>query len=314
MERRRPFPSLVIALAALALAVGWRPAGAGNTGNFQVDVSDAAGAPIAGATVTLTDPSTASFRQEAITDARGRAVFAGLPPRAYNFTVTRDGYQGYESNFLSEAGGAGRRKVTLKPPESGAAVAKETRLDAWAVAYNEAVALYRRDANDEALARLDAALKLKADFAPALALQGTILGERGKCEAAIPILEKALAADAGSSAAVAPLVACLDKSGRKDEAESLRRRFSASSASKSDLYNQAVAAINHGDDAAAAPLLEKCLAADPKFAPAVYQSGLVLFRKGDIAGAAAKLESYLALEPAGEFAGDARGLLKAIKP
>ncbi|MBI3450748.1 MAG: carboxypeptidase regulatory-like domain-containing protein [Acidobacteria bacterium] len=313
MVRRRPSRNTMVVLAALALAAGWRPAGAGNTGNFQLDVTDAAGAPIRGAAVTILDPDNPSFRQDAITDAKGRAVVAGLPPRPFNFRVTRDGYQGYESNFVSAAGGVEKKKVTLKALEAVAAAAVETRDQPWVAEYNEAVSLYHSDANDAALARLDAALKLKADFPPAISLKGTLLKDRGRCDEAIPLLRQAYALDAGTTAALGPLAECLDQKGQKEEAEAVRRKLPASAASKSDLYNQAVAAINRGDDGAAAPLIEKCLGLDSKFAPAVYQSGLILFRKGDVAAAAARLENYLALDPKGEFAEEARGLLKAIK-
>ena len=312
-----PIPAAGI--AALLLFVP-RPAEAGNTGSFQVDVADPNGAAIAGARVVVTDPANASFRQEESTDRSGRASLVGLAPRVLNFHVEKGGFQGYESNFIAAAGGTEKRKVTLHPlgggaggPEPASGIT-EKKIDPWAVAFNEAVPLYRANRTEEAMARVEASLKLKPDYAPALALEGTIDADRGKCDEAIPRLKQAHALDPGSRDALGPLILCLEKAGMKEEAASYRKIQAQAGRTVSDLYNEAVTSINSGDDAAAAPLLEQALKQDEKFAPALYQYGLVLFRRGDLAGATARLETYLKLAPTGEFAADARGLLKALRP
>jgi tetratricopeptide (TPR) repeat protein len=312
---------ILAGVASLLLLCVPAPALAGNTGSLQVDVVDPNGAALAGATIVVTDPANASFRQEETTDRSGRASLVGMTPRALNFRVEKEGWQGYESNFMAAAGGTERRKVTLQPlgaqAGGGAGPAGDSadkKTEPWAVAYNEAVPLYHADRNEEAMAKVEASLKLKADYAPALALKGTIDAEHGKCDEAIPLLKQAYVLDPGARGALGPLITCLDKGGLKDEAASYRKLQAQAGRTVSDLYNEAVADINKGDDAAAAPLLEQALKQDERFAPALYQHGLVLFRKGDVAGATSSLETYLKLAPNGEFAADALGLLKALKP
>lgn len=323
MRTRRRLPPL-LAAAAILLA-GWpRPADAGNTGNLQVDVVDPNGAAVAGARVLVTDPQNAAFSQETLSDRRGRAVLAGLTPKALNFRIEKEGYQAYESNFLAHAGDTEKKKVTIYSLDAalagagggaavpGATVGKEVH--PWAIAFNEAVPFYREDKDEEAMSKLDAALKLKPDYAPAMTLKGTIFQEHGRCDEGIPLLKQAYALDPNSRGGLGPLILCLEGAGLKDEAETYRKIQSQVGRPKTDLYNEAVADINKGDDAAAAPLLELVLKQDETFAPAVYQYGLILFRRGDVAGAASKLEAYLKLAPGGEFAADARDLLTALKP
>jgi tetratricopeptide (TPR) repeat protein len=289
-----------------------------------VTVIDPGGAPVQGARLIVSDPTSASFRMEAASDRKGRATLLGLAPRAYNFRVEKEGHQAYESNFEAHAGETTKKEVVLRPLEAGAEVRPgaagapaevvEKQTLPWAVAYNEAVPLYAADRDDEAAAKLDAALAAKADYAPALALKGIILEEHGRCGEAVPFLKEGHALDPNVRSALGPLVRCLDRLGLEDEAAVYRKLQARSGRSKTDLYNDAVVELNEGDDAAAAPLLEQALAQDEAYAPAQYQYGLILFRRGDVAGAVARLETYLRLAPSGEFASDARDLLKALKP
>lgn len=325
-SRRRGRLARALLLAALAASPAGAPAPpafAATTGAIRAIVTDANGAPVEGALLVVTDPTSATFRLETKTDKKGRADLIGLPPRDYRYRVEKAGFQSFESNFTAHAGDTEQAKVTLQAVAADATIEKnaageelvvEKKVDPWAVAFNEAVPLYKEDRDEEALARLDASLQAKPDYAPALLLKGVIEEEHGRCEEAIALLKQAHTIDPGASAALSPLIRCLDRTGRKDEAAGYRKVLAATGRSKTDLYNEAVTAINAGDDAAAAPLLEQALQQDANFAPALYQYGLVLFRRGDTAGALARLEGYLKIAPKGEFAEDARSLLQALKP
>jgi tetratricopeptide (TPR) repeat protein len=306
--------ALAVALVAAATAL---PAAAGNTGGLQLEVTGA-GAAIEGATITITDPSSPSFKIEQKTDRRGRVSIIGLAPKEYRFRVDKEGFQSYESNFFAHAGENESKKVALTASAGGAPPAQgatpEKKAEPWSQSYNEGVALYQEGKDAEALARAEAALQAKPDYAPALTLKGLVLEREGKCEEAVPPLKQGLALNPEAKSSLGPLIRCLDKLGKKDEAATYRKAQAESGKSKTDLYNDAVTAINAGDDAAAGGCLEQALQQDPKFAPAIYQYALILFRRGDSAGAASRLESYLQIAPNGEFAADARDLLKALKP
>lgn len=313
---RGALPVLVIvAVSSLALA--------GNTGNFRLEVVDEEGKPVEGAKVSVTDPANASFRMEATTNAEGRADLLGFVPRAYDFRVQKQGFQIYESNFMTSAGNRTDKKVTLNRLGAGAVVEKgaegearvvEKESDPAAVAYNEAARLYNEGRSGDAMAELEKSLTAKAGYVPALALKGILLGEEGRCEEAVPVLKQAHEADATQATALGSLVRCLDKLGKAEEAAGYKKLLESSSRPASDLYNDAVTSINAGDDAAAEPLLKRAVEQDPAFAPAQYQYGLVLFRRGDLPAAVERLETYLKLAPQGEFSADAKGLVSALKP
>jgi len=286
---------------------------AGNTGILRLDVLDPHGAPVEGARVVLTNPVIGSFKMEAATDKRGRASFLGLPPGELAYRVDKGGYQSYESNFMARAGETTSLKIKLSALGGGAPAEAKQGDAAWVTAHNEAVGLYQKDKQAEALQAAERALAAKADFVPALALKGIILEGQGKCGESMTPLKQACQPGSAPPDALAALIRCLEKTGKKEEAAAYRKMQEATGRSVTDLYNEAVAKINAGDDDAAAPLLEQALRQDQGFALAQYQYGLILFRRGDVPGAIARLETYLKLAPNGEFAADARDFLQALE-
>ncbi len=83
---RRPLLALAMALACLS-QVTW--ALAGTTGGFSGQVTDDAGAPVAGAAVKVVS---ASQTASAATDAQGRFNFLSLAPDTYTVSIQKDGY------------------------------------------------------------------------------------------------------------------------------------------------------------------------------------------------------------------------------
>lgn len=90
-SRLRTVLILVFAVAVAAAAAF----GQSTTGTMSGNVVDSAGAAIAGATVTITDPAKA-FSRTATTNTDGVFVAAQLPPATYVVTVERDGFKRVE--------------------------------------------------------------------------------------------------------------------------------------------------------------------------------------------------------------------------
>ncbi len=113
-----------LALLALAACNGWsHPAVsvAPRQGTVRVAVADAAGAPVAGATVALGAGGTAA------TDASGVATFSGALEGGYLVSVDAQGFEpeALAAQVTFPSGGAARVDVTLKPE---VAVPPELRL------------------------------------------------------------------------------------------------------------------------------------------------------------------------------------------
>src|SRR5437879_13419227 len=82
---------LVVALCCLlALTPSALLAQAASTGTVAGTVTDPSGAAVAGAGVTLVDPSTNDSRKTT-TNETGRYRFANVPPRTYNLTINKNG-------------------------------------------------------------------------------------------------------------------------------------------------------------------------------------------------------------------------------
>jgi hypothetical protein len=86
---------------------------AGTTGGLNGSVADEKGAPIAGATVTVSAPSTT---QTVTTDAKGHFQFLTLPPDTYTISVEKPNYQPISTAGISVFADANQTlSLTLQP-------------------------------------------------------------------------------------------------------------------------------------------------------------------------------------------------------
>src|SRR6266481_5763006 len=87
---------VVLLLVALSCLVALTPsalfAQAASTGTVAGTVTDPSGAAVAGAAVTLVDPSTNDSRKTT-TNETGRYLFANVPPGTYNMTINKTGFR-----------------------------------------------------------------------------------------------------------------------------------------------------------------------------------------------------------------------------
>src|SRR5216110_1579742 len=84
---------LVVAVSCLfALTPSALFAQAASTGTVAGTVTDPSGAGVAGAAVTLVDPSTNDSRKTT-TNETGRYLFANVPPGTYNMTINKTGFR-----------------------------------------------------------------------------------------------------------------------------------------------------------------------------------------------------------------------------
>ncbi len=107
------------AAAVLALLVPVAAAQV-NTGAIEVVALDADGAPVPGATVSVTGTET-GLRRTGVTDAQGLASIAALPPGTYDVRVELGGFAPVEQRGVTVlVGQRVRLKVTLRPQMEGA--------------------------------------------------------------------------------------------------------------------------------------------------------------------------------------------------
>ena len=105
----------IVAAAALFVLIGAPVRAQQQTGSLVLEISDPAGAPIAGAEVSIESERTAT--RLATSDDRGRARFLLLPPGTYIVEVRAEGFTATRREIQVALGGAGIERFTLAKGE-----------------------------------------------------------------------------------------------------------------------------------------------------------------------------------------------------
>src|SRR5262245_17671477 len=97
--------SVVVACTVLVLLASGRPAAAQNTGTVSGTIIDSSGQVVPGATVTLTNESTADARM-LVSNERGDFAFFAVPPGSYTVQVQLTGFKPIDrrNNVLNASG------------------------------------------------------------------------------------------------------------------------------------------------------------------------------------------------------------------
>jgi tetratricopeptide (TPR) repeat protein len=305
-----------IALSILLIAAAATNAFAGAEGRMAGKVIDAATkAPIAGATITVSAVKGAgrSFTQKYTSEKDGSyAIFLLDATIKYDFLIEAPGYQPQTMPAQKLQLGQTTLHDIEMPPVAAAtpAVAKAAAPDPAVVAYNEGAALANEGKVDEAIAKIEEAMKLRADLPAGPGALAHLYLRSKNYPKAIENATKALTIDADDMDMNSILADAYNATGDKAKAAEYTAKLPANPAT---MFNQAVPLLNKGDYAGAEPILKKVVAADPKFARAWYQLGIAGMQRGDTAAARTAFEKYLELDPKGTDADVAREALKSLK-
>jgi len=112
------FLRVVVCAAALFFSVGHAALGQQDdpptTGTIKGAVTDTSGAPLAGATITI---SGINGDDSESTDGQGRYVAAGLDPGVYDVTVSAPGYKDFQKSNVAISGGVEAQVDAQLEPE-----------------------------------------------------------------------------------------------------------------------------------------------------------------------------------------------------
>lgn len=278
-------------------------------------VTDQAGTPLTGVTITVTSATAAkNFKTTAKTDSKGNfTIFLLDGTIPYKFTFTKDGFVGYEETIkLKLVPEKNTRDVKLGDVASAAPAAGggAPAADPAVAAYNEGAQLANEGKDAEAIAKIEKAVALKEDLTAGHIALAKLYARAGDWPKAINSAVKALEIDAENPELLSLAAEGYEKTGDKAKAEEFRKRAPANPAI---LFNQAATLINAGKDSQAEPLLKQALSADPAFARAYYELGMIYARSGKNADARTNLEKYIELEPKGNDVATAKEMLNYIK-
>ena len=304
-----------LALTLLALMVVAANAFAVGEGRIQGKITDAiTKKPIPGATVKFESTGGRNVKQEYKADKNGEYRFLILDATlTYNFTWSADGYQPVVEKIKLKIGDMATRDVELAPvaaAQATAAATQQAKADPAVVAYNDGAALANDGKNAEAIAKMEEAVSLKADFTSAYQALARLYARTKNHAKAIEAANKALAISGDDPDMFTLLADEYAASGQKEKAAEFRKKAPADANS---LFNEAARLINEGKDNQAEPLLQQAIAANDKMAVAYYELGMLYVRTSKNADAKTNLQKYLELDPNGKEAGTAKEMLKYVK-
>ncbi len=295
---RRPL-ALTILLSSLAPAV----LEAALPARVYGTVVDESEQPVAGLTITVTDPEVAGFSLVAETNDEGKyAVILPDATRAYVYRLEKKGFETFETSFKVPAGSRKEMNFTvisvLAPDlfNEGNAAARAGDYAAAEAKYRQAVAL------DASLAAAHTALAtvllIEKRHAEAAQAAEDAVALAPNDQKPLNLRYKAYQA-LGDKAKAADALAALEAADPERAAEGL--------------YRKGVALYQAAKMAEAAEAFDRAVTANPQHAKAHYFLGLCQVNLGDTDGAKRHLTTFLELTPDDPEAATAREMIEYLE-
>lgn len=300
----------------LAVGVAASVALAGTQSRVAGTVVDSSGAPIAGATITVTCPEAPSFRKVLETEADGQFRILLLDAtKSYVFSVAAPGFVAVEQEIKVPAGTMDNE---LTFPLQSEQESIEARQDAVLEQpgfkeYQEGLELMGSGQLDAARVKFTEAVAAVPDLAPAWGALADIEFRNGEHAKALEHAATCLEYDEESIKCLAIAANAAKELGDMEAHHRYMEQYQELNPDDpASLFNQAVEFLNALDDESARPLLEQCLEIDPDFPQCLFEYGMLLLRSGDLEGAKANLDRYLEVAPDGPDAAAARETVKYL--
>lgn len=304
-------PALVLLLPLAAVAQ--------SQGRAHGVISDPDGKPLAGVKVEVIDPGRSNqvIADDETNDRGSYSVVVIDATRSFIFRFTKQGYQPLEQEVKIPVGGNEALDFTLTPasaprpqpaappgaggqtPPPPPAEGELEMSPEAAEPYNAGVAAIKAGDKATAKTKLEEALAIDPNIAPAWAVLGAISLEQGDFAKAVEHADKALAIEPANTLALEAKYKAHAAAGQTEEAAAAREAFAkASPEGGADvLFEEGTNAFNAGDLDGAIAALEQALAANPDLYKAHYTLGMAYANKQDNAKAVEHLSAFLAAAP-----------------
>jgi tetratricopeptide (TPR) repeat protein len=296
---------------------------AGTQGRVTGKVTDSAGAPVDGVTVTVTTPAIKNFKVTVKTDKKGQyGLIVNDATLNYHMRFEREGYNPSERDekFKTSDITVVDEKI-LRPSEAGtsggavpAAAAAPPSRDVAAKFYNEGVDLLKAGDKEGAAKKFEEAVAKNRDLPQGWQALAVIAHEKKDWAKTIEYGQKATDLDPSLSSIYAIMADAAARSGDKKGAAEWQKKYAeANPDSPEVLYNKGIDAYNKKNLKEAETLLTQAVEAKPDFPLAHFWLGMTSFSLNKKAAARQHLEKYLQLDPNGSEADTAKELLPLVK-
>ncbi len=296
---------------------------AGAQGRLKGKVTDSAGKPIDGVSVTVTTPALRTFKMSLKSDKKGDwGTIINDATMPYHVKFEKEGYVASEADKKVPVGDTGIVDVRLlSTGEAGAAAgaaaagaAAPSPTDQAAVIFNEGVDLLTAGNKAAAEAKFLEAVGKNPDLPQGWSALATLAFEKKEWAKTLEYGQKALDLDPAATSLYGMLASAAKQSGDQKAAAEWEAKFAeANPDTPETLYNKGIDAYNKKKMKDAETNLVKAVEAKPDFALAHFWLGMVSFNQNKKAVAREHLQKYLELEPNGSEASTAKEILPLLK-
>lgn len=305
------------ALLGLGLAAAME-AGAAQA-RLTAKITDSAGNPLEGVTVTVTTKNLGTFKLVLKTDKRGvYATIVNDATMTYHLKFEKEGYVPFEGDkkvAINDTGGLDAKLQKVSEAQVAAAAGAPPSSSELAVEkYNEGVDLMNAGNRAGAEAKFLEAARKNTDLPSVWRALTVIAFDKKDWAKTIEYGQKATDLDPTLANLYSMMSEAAKLSGdKKGAADYLARYAEANPDTPEMLYNKGVDAYNHNKMKEAEEMLGKAVAAKPDYALAHFWLGMASINLKKNAAAKEHFQKYLELEPKGEEADTAREMLSVLK-
>lgn len=305
MSRKHPLssPGLLFVFLALGLAI----ASASSGQILQGTVTDEDKNPLPGVSITVTSPQV-SYHKNLTSDEDGTFVLRFTTAQTrfpFEFLFEKPGYQSFTQTISPSATRAMRETFVMnlsetRPTEShGDLGAVLTGADNEAIeAFNAGLTAQRERDLDTARTKLEEALGIDPDLAPAQIALAQVLADQGESEEALAAADRALELAPGRVEALRVKYQALRALRRTEEAEALSAQLASaedSVASARRIYNEGGEAFQAGDQETALAKFTEATKLDPTLVDAHHAVATLRLARGEHEAAAESAQKALDL-------------------
>ena len=288
-------------------------------GRVTGKVTDSAGAPIDGVTITLTTPDIKNFKISVKTDKRGQyGMIVNDATHRYRMRFERDGFVAAERDEKFNIGDVTNIDQKLsKPSEGGSApgaAPAPSSNEVAVITFNEGVDLLKAGNKDAAAAKFQEAVAKNPDLPQGWQALATLAYQKKDWAKTLEYGQKATDLDPTLSSLYGVMADAAAKTGDKKAASEWKKKYDEANPDSAEmLYNKGIDAYNSKNLKEAETMLTRAVEAKPDFALAHFWLGMTAFSQNKKAPAREHLQKYLDLDPNGSEASTAKEILPLVK-
>lgn len=273
-------------------------------------VTDNAGTPIEGVTVTIVSQKTSTVTYELKTDKSGKFIQVGLMPGYFQVSFKKAGFMPKSTELRVSIGDETKIEVKLDTTEE--LIQKNiSEADKLFLNGNK---LYAEHKYQEAVAAFEEAIKLSQVNWGYFFNLGLSYKKMDKKEEALKAFQKAVELNPGSYSSNKELGEVLAKSGNFQDAKTFYQKAVEMSPDDPDAhFNLGACLINTGEPELALSHFQKTVELKSDYADAYYQIGTIYIGQNKTQEAVQSLEKFLEIAPNHEKAALAKQLLQYLK-